>query len=159
MFKKAQIISRLIKNFSRSFQVKFTQNQASNAIQYHSGGDDYNPPNGIEALGGNIGNNPAHSIILAYKDNVNKVSAPGEKRIYATDESGKNIMAEIHLKNDGDIILIPKGKIISSGTLEHTGNAKIIGTLTADNIVSNNGATGTFANSVGVQSGIVTRGS
>ncbi len=159
MLKKAQIISKSLKDFIRFFQIRFMQNQAASAIQYHSGGDDYNPPDGIEAIGGSIGNNPAHSVIFAYKDSTEKICAPGEKRIYSTDESGKNIIAEIHLKNNGDIVLIPKGKILTQGTFEHTGDMNISGIMTANNIVSKNGATGSFTNSVNVQDGIVTEGS
>lgn len=158
MFKKAKIISGFLKNFSRFFKVSFMQNQASSALQYHSGGDDYNPPNNIETLGGHIANNPAHSIVFAYKDNVEKISFPGEKRIYSTDESGQNIMAEIHLKNNGDIILIPKGKIITKGIFEHNGDVNISGKMTAGVVISSNGANGKFTNSVSVKDGIVTKG-
>lgn len=158
MIKKTKIITSFLKNFTRYFKVNFTQNQTSSALQYHSGGDDYNPPENTEALGGHIGDNPAHSIVFAYKDNVEKKSAPGEKRIYATDETGENIMAEIHLKNNGDIVLIPKGKILTQGKFEHTGDMDISGTMTANTVISNNGASGEFANSVSVQNGIVTKG-
>ncbi|MBQ9149869.1 hypothetical protein IJX73_02950 [bacterium] len=159
MFKKATIFTRLKKDFNRFFQICFIQRQTMNAIQYHSGGDDYNPPNEIEAIGGEIINNPAHSIIIAYKDKTMRISEPGEKRIYATDETGQNVTAEIHLKNNGDILIVPKGKIYSAGEWEHTGNIDVVGTLSADVVVARNGQSATYTKSVTAQNGIVTGGS
>ena len=159
MFKKATIFTRLRKDFNRFFQICFIQRQTINAIQYHSGGDDYNPPDNIEAIGGEIIDNPAHSIIIAYKDKTIRISEPGEKRIYATDETGQNVVAEFHLKNNGDILIVPKGKIYSAGTWQHTGELDVAGTLSADNVISRNGASATYKNSVTTQNGIVTSGS
>lgn len=161
MFKKIQILKRFINKLNRVFQANILAKQTTNLIQYHSGGEDFNPPENIEAIGGYINDNPANGIVFAYKDSIERLSLQGEKRIYATSEDGKTITAEIHLKNNGDIIIYPKneGKIISYGNLIHNGDIVVYGTITADNVIAQNGATGTYSNSVISENGIVTGGS
>lgn len=165
MFKKANITNRLIKGVNRFFQVTLFSNQSSNILQYHSGGDDYNPPENTETLCETIGNNPAHGITFVYKDSIERKSAPGEKRIYATETNGGKVVAEFHLKNNGDVVITATGKIISTGTWEHNGNMKIkgdseiTGTLKGGTVIAGNGSSGTYANSVSAKNGIVTGGS
>lgn len=163
MIQKIQILERLISGFNRFFKVNFRANETKNALQYNSGGDDYNPPENVEALGGFIFDNPAHGAIFAYKDNTERVAKPGEKRIYATDEKGINIVSSIYLTNTGDIYFNTTGKIYFNGEIIHNGNTtqtgdtNIIGTLTADVINANNGANGTI-DKPEVTNGIVTGG-
>lgn len=164
MIQKIEILERLISNFNRFFKVNFRANTTRNALQYNSGGEDYNPPLNIEALGGYIYDNPAHGAVFAFKDNIERVSKPGEKRIYATDEKGENIVSFIHLTNTGDVIINATGKIIMNGEVVHTGNTSqtgdtnITGTLTASVINAGNGANGTL-DKPEIINGIVTGGS
>lgn len=164
MFKKVVILEQLLNGFNRFFKSSFGPNETKNALQYHSGGEDFNPPINTEAIGGYIAENPANAIIIAYKDKTERKAAPGEKRIYATDETGENVVSEIHLKNNGDVVIYATGKIITTGELEHTGPAKltgnvqIIGELTASVIKAENGASGTL-DKPEVTNGIVTGGS
>lgn len=90
------------------------------AIQYHSGGDDYCPSDNVETLVKEIGNN-ASTAVLSYKDQIERKSAKGEKRIYATDENGSEIQVEIHLKNNGDIYI----KANKDAKVEIDGNAEV----------------------------------
>lgn len=164
MIQKVSILDRLKSGLNRFFKVNFSVNETKNALQYNSGGDDYNPPLNIEGLGGFISDNPAHGAIFAYKDNIEKISQPGEKRIYATDETGENVVSFIHMKNNGDIIINASGNIILNGEIVHTGNTSqtgnttIAGTFTADVINANNGANGVL-DKPKVTNGIVTGGS
>jgi hypothetical protein len=67
-------------------------------FEVSSFGDDSNPIKDMVAVyaqTSEIGKN----VIIGYI-NKNQISAPGEKRIYSTDESG-NVVFYFHLKNDG----------------------------------------------------------
>lgn len=164
MIQKIEILERLISLSQRFFKVNFRANETKNATQYNSGGDDYNPPEKVEALGGFIYDNPAHGAVFAYKDNIEKIAQPGEKRIYATDSTGENVVSSIYLKNNGDVIINATGKIYFNGEIVHTGNSSqtgnstITGTLNADIINAGNGANGTL-DKPEVTNGIVTGGS
>lgn len=164
MIQKIQILDRLVNNFNRFFKVNFRANETKNALQYNSGGDDYNPPLNAEGLGGFIFDNPAHGAVFAYKDNTERIAKPGEKRIYATDETGENIVSSIYLTNTGDVYINATGKIYFNGEVVHTGNTtqtgntNITGTLTADVLNANNGANGVL-DKPQVTNGIVTGGS
>ena len=104
MLQKIKILDRLINGVQRFFKVCLYARQVLNLAQFHSGGDDYNPPQDAEGLGGNIGNNPANSIVFAWRDSISRKSNPGEKRIYSVKSTAPNeVAAEIYLKNDGDI--------------------------------------------------------
>ena len=118
MFLKIKL-SEIFHNLQlRYFNTTSMSGRASKLVQFHSGGDDYCPSKECEGLGENIGGNPADGIILAWRDDVKRVSEEGEKRIYALafdketgkvkrDESTGEMIAaaEIHLKNDGQIIV------------------------------------------------------
>ena len=104
MLQKVKILDRLINGAYRFFKVSLFARQILNLAQFHSGGDDYNPPDTAEGLGGNIGNNPANSIVFAWRDSILRKCNPGEKRIYSVKSSAPNeVAAEIYLKNDGEI--------------------------------------------------------
>lgn len=162
MLQKANILRKLINGVNRVFQIMLLTRQNSKAIQYHSGGEDYNPPNNIEALSDNIGENPAHSIVFAYKDKIERKSCPGEKRIYATNADGSEVVAEIYLKNDGNIIIksYKEGaKIKFEGDVDIEGDVNVTKTLKANSLESETGATIEKAETyVSVKKGIVTGG-
>lgn len=159
MLRITRILDKTILGFIRKFKSTFYGSDATYLEQYHGGGDDYNPPNNVRALSDFLGNNPRDGVIFLFRDNTERKSASGEKRIYATDEGGSVVKAEIHLKNNSDIVIIPSGKIITSGTIEHTGDLNVSGTVTGAVIVAQNGASGTYSNSVKTENGIVTGGS
>ena len=170
MIKKTKILNSITNGFNRIFKIKILQTQTVHAIQYNSGGDDYCPADNLEAITAHINNNPKNTAVFAYKDNVEKISKPGEKRIYALNAEGTKVMAEIHLMNNGDIVIKPTGKIISTGNWEHTGNINItgdisqtgninlLGFIAASNVVDNSAATGIFKEKVIVENGIVKEG-
>lgn len=103
MLLKASIKERFIAGFNRFFKVSLYQRQNVQPVQFHSGGDDYNPPIKSEGLAGAIGENPANSVIFAWRDETERKSRPGEKRIYAVDITDGKVCGEIYLKNDGTI--------------------------------------------------------
>ena len=119
MLKLTKILDKTVSGFIRKFKATFYGSDAVYLEQYHGGGDDYNPPSNIRALSAFLGNNPRDGAIFLFRDNTERKSDPGEKRIYSTDENGEIIKAEIHLKNNGDIVIIPSGKILTSGKWEH----------------------------------------
>lgn len=159
MLRITRILDKTISGFIRKFKTTLYGSDALYLEQFHSGGDDYNPPKNIKALSSFLGNNPRDGVIFLFRDDTERKSASGEKRIYATDEGGSVIKAEIHLKNNGDIVIIPSGKILTSGTLEHDGDLNVSGTISGGVIVAQNGASGSYTNSVVCENGIVTGGS
>lgn len=77
-----------------------------------------------------------------------------------------NVDIEIGMKDNSAKISFANGNItiigtnlITQGNMTHTGNLTVNGTLTATEVVAQNGASGTFANQVTVESGITTSGS
>ena len=159
MLRITKILDKTSSGFIRKFKTTLSGSDALYLEQFHSGGDDYNPPKNIKALSSFLGNNPRDGVIFLFRDDTERKSASGEKRIYATDEDGGVIKAEIHLKNNGDIVIIPSGKILTSGTLEHDGDLNVSGTISGGVIVAQNGASGSYTNSVVCENGIVTGGS
>lgn len=103
MLMKAQILERLVSGVNRFFKVNFFSRQTGQPVQFHSGGDDYNPPTNCEGLSGTIGENQANSVLFAWRDSAERKAAPGEKRIYATSEDGVTVKGEVYLKNDGKL--------------------------------------------------------
>jgi len=103
MLLKAQILERFISGVNRFFKVNLFSRQTVQPVQFHSGGDDYNPPANCEGLCGTIGDNPANSVIFSWRDNVQRKSRPGEKRIYAVNAADGTVCGELYLKNDGNI--------------------------------------------------------
>ena len=78
----------------------------------------------------------------------------------------ENVDIEIGMKDNSAKISFANGNItiigtnlITQGNMTHTGNLTVNGTLTATEVVAQNGASGTFANQVTVESGITTSGS
>lgn len=159
MLRITRILDKTILGFIRKFKTTLYGSDALYLEQFHSGGDDYNPPKNIKALSSFLGNNPRDGVIFLFRDDTERKSASGEKRIYSTDEDGGVVKAEIHLKNNGDIVIIPSGKILTSGTLEHDGDLNVSGTISGSVIVAQNGASGSYTNSVVCENGIVTGGS
>lgn len=158
MLKLAKILDKTISGVIRKFKTTPYGSDAVYMEQYHGGGDDYNPPEQIKALSSNVGSNPRDGVLFLFRDNIERKSEPGEKRFYSTDASGIKAAAEIHLKNNGDVVIVPTGKILTSGTWEHSGELKVSGTVTGASIVAQNGVSGTYSNSVTTESGIVTGG-
>lgn len=129
MLMKAQILERFVSGVNRFFKVNLYSRQTVQPVQFHSGGDDYNPPASCEGLAGTIGENPANSVVLAWRDNIERKSRPGEKRIYAVNTTDGNVSAELFLRNDG-VIEITGGSnlvIVTGGNvnLTSTGDTNI----------------------------------
>ena len=120
MLQKVKILDRLINGAYRFFKVSLFARQILNLAQFHSGGDDYNPPDTAEGLGGNIGNNPANSIVFAWRDSISRKCNPGEKRIYSTNAAGTEVVATVHLKNGGKIDIYSKDvlKAVITGNID-----------------------------------------
>ena len=111
MLLKATIKERFIAGVNRFFKVSLYQRQNVQPVQFHSGGDDYNPPAISEGLAGTIGDNPANSVIFAWRDGIERKSAPGEKRIYAINTTDGKVCGEIYLKNNGTIEVNNSGEL------------------------------------------------
>lgn len=169
MLLKVKILETFINTATRFFKTNIFAKQTINLVQYSSGNDDFSPLIGTEGITADIGNNPANGIVFAWKDDVTKKSAPGEKRIYSITKQGDEtvVKAEIHLKNTGEIFIsgaenlnitvlgnvnLNATNINSSGNWVHDGNFK------ANHIESVDGKTGTYKNSVIATAGIVTGG-
>lgn len=104
MLQKIKILDRLTSGVYRFFKTSLFSRQIHNLAQFHSGGEDFNPAPDAEGLGGSIGENPANGIVFSWRDNVERKSAPGEKRFYAVNpETPNKEIAEIWLKNTGVI--------------------------------------------------------
>lgn len=108
VFLKAKILERLISGYNRYFKVNLFSRQTQNLVQFHSGGEDYNPPNNAEGLGGSIGENPANGFIFAWRDSTERTASPGEKRLYSIN-SNNEVVSEIWLKNNGNITITVNG--------------------------------------------------
>ena len=138
MFLKAKILEIFTQLKQRSFKINSMMNQTRNVVQFHGGGDDYCPLKTVEGLGGNIGNNPANGFLIAWRDDIERKSFPGEKRIYSAtidEETGKEVqVAEVYLKNDG--------------TIEISGGANVVISTNANLIVNSTGTTTINAASV-----------
>ena len=131
MFLKSKILEIFTQTKQRFFKVNSMSNQTRNVVQFHGGGDDYCPLKTVEGLGGNIGDNPVNGFVIAWRDDIERKSLPGEKRIYSAtidNDTGKEVqVAEIYLKNDG--------------TISISGKANIVITTEADLTVNSNGKT------------------
>lgn len=114
--------------FNRFFKVKLFANQNTNVVQFHSGGDDYNPPAKCEGLADTLGNTANNGVVFVWRDYIERTAAPGEKRLYATDAAGENVVATLHLKNDGTVVLnggtlqLNFANIASAGAWQHNGS-------------------------------------
>lgn len=176
MFLKAKILEIFTNLQNRSFKVNLFSRQTVNAVQFHSGGDDYSPPTDVEGLADCIGENQANACIFAWRDSIERKSQPGEKRIYSVNAADGSVAAEVHLKNDGNIdisgskdlsiTILGNASLDTSGTLkikagsvESCGDWKHTGSFKAAHIEAEDGANGTFTNSVTAEAGIVTGGS
>lgn len=113
-------------------------------------GEDNNPPGGSRLTILEIGQ--AFKLAIASDDNIEPITAPGEKRIYSTDEDNTVVMASIWLKNDGTIVMendnarvtiAPNGQInaFSDGQLIRVENTAGYYELLASGTVRANGAT------------------
>jgi phage gp45-like len=72
-------------------------------------GEKYNPPNGSKVAIVSIGR--AWKVAIACDDKITPAEQEGERRIYSTDSNGNGIVAEIHLKNDGSMVVNTDGPI------------------------------------------------
>lgn len=132
MYLKIKIAEIFHKLQTRYFNTTSMSGRASKLVQFHSGGDDYCPMKECEGLGECIGGNPADGIVTAWRDDVVRKSAPGEKRLYSilldeetgnakrNEETGEMVVAcEVHLKNDGTIEINNSGelKIVVNGNV------------------------------------------
>lgn len=108
---KFKILDTLIKNTFRVFKGETYKGINHYAKQYHSGGDDYNPPDNTNTLAATINNNDCETVVFLYSDNTARISSKGEKRLYSTNTEGKEIKASIHLKNDGNIEITSNSEI------------------------------------------------
>ncbi len=123
MFSKIKILEIFNNIQLRFFNTTSMSGRASKLVQFHSGGDDYCPLKECEGLSENIGGNPADGFVLAWRDDVRRVSKDGEKRLYSVlvdpetgnakrNESGEMIVAcELYLKNDGTINVNNSGEL------------------------------------------------
>lgn len=137
---KISILDKLIKNGLRCFKSELYKGQVSHFMQYHAGGEDYNPSAKIRAIGEFVNNNPANGVIIGYQDDVPRISLEGEKRIYAVNGNDE-VVAEIYLKNTGDLNITAFGNcninantgcVINSPDVFINGN---IGTSTGETAV------------------------
>jgi len=144
MLTKINILAKFITNGLRTFKSELYKAQVSHFMQYHSGGEDYNPSNNCRAMGGFLNNNPNNGVIFGYQDDVPRVSLTGEKRLYAVD-AHNNIVAEIYMENIGNInitvannckIIAKTGVIIESPDVMVNGN---LGCSTGATGVTKNG--------------------
>jgi len=88
-----------IENGYRKLQSKYLGREVTvKDPQYASYGDDSSPIAGMKALRAELGNKGSTAII-GYL-NTDALAAPGEKRLYSTDDQG-NVQAFVWLKNDG----------------------------------------------------------
>jgi hypothetical protein len=102
MLRKFTVLENFLKNSLNCIKCQIFKDQASNCIQYHSGGDDYKPPKGTRTLGDSFNDNPNNAVIWAYQDDVTREAAEGEKRLYAVNSSGE-VVSSVWLKNTGEI--------------------------------------------------------
>lgn len=141
---KVNILERLIAGTIRYFKVNFRKNETKNIVQFTSGGEDYCPALNVEGLADYIGNNPAHGVIFAYRDNLEKKTKQGEKRIYSVEPDGETVSSEIWLKNNGEIETKTDKYILICQTAEITGDTNQSGMITAAKLKDNSGANGSF---------------
>lgn len=120
MLKIAKIIDKSVSGFIRKFKVKLYGTNDIYMEQFGCGGEDYNPPAGAKALSASIGNNPRDGVVFLYRDDIERKSLPGEKRIYSTDGAGQMRAAEIHLTQDGKIKIYASAdiEIVSAGSVK-----------------------------------------
>lgn len=91
-------------------------------------GEESNPPTGSKVAVLPIGQ--AFKLAIASDDQIEPGVAPGEKKLYSTDETGATVKGFVHLKNDGTIIADNGGATITATpggklTVTTTGNTEI----------------------------------
>lgn len=116
MLKRIRITETLIKNVIRYFKISLYGQNNSYYEQYHSGGDDYNPTPDAKVLGGLINGRPGDGAIWLYQDGTQRKAAPGEKRIYSINPQSGSVVTEIHLKNDGNVLIVANGTVDFTAT-------------------------------------------
>lgn len=113
-FKILETIKNLYSTGTRIIKGERFGRDNHDAVQYHSGNEDYCPTDNTNAIAGAISNNLASSVVYLYKDQIARIAKKGEKRIYSTDENGSQVVAEIFFKSNGKVLL----KAISSIDIE-----------------------------------------
>lgn len=135
-FKLLEIIKTLYSAGTRVIKGERFSRDNHNAVQYHSGNEDYCPTDNTSSIVGAISNNLASSVVYLYKDQIARVAEKGEKRIYATDEAGAGVVGEIHFKNDGKIYIEATDNldVVVGGncnvTIQGTANINVTGNTT-----------------------------
>jgi len=101
-------------------------------------GEECNPPNGSKISILNIGR--AFRVAVASNDKIAPVTTPGEKRVYSTGADGAEVVAQIHLHDDGTIEVKNAGATVTvtpAGAVQVVadGNTEI---TSAQTIINNN---------------------
>ena len=77
--------------------------------------EDFAPPENCKTLNIPLGQGRGFLISVAYHNqNIAPVALPGERIIYSTNQAGDAVMAKIHLRQDGTIVI--------TGDVEITGD-------------------------------------
>lgn len=116
---KCNILKTVASGAMRIFQGCCYSGSTQDFEQFHSGGEDYNPPKLVKALADFLSSNKKNGVVCLYQDNIERKCAAGEKRIYSTTPSGDKVVSEIYLRNDGTIEFIcNRLKISTVGDIE-----------------------------------------
>lgn len=116
---KCNIFKTVVNGAMRIFQGCCYSGSTQDFEQFHSGGEDYNPPKLVKVLADFLSSNKKNGVICLYQDNIERKCAPGEKRIYSTNPSGNKVVSELYLKNDGTIeIMCNRLKFTSIGDID-----------------------------------------
>lgn len=82
-------------------------------VQTCQAGEEFNPPEGCTAV--LVGGGSAYKIAAVVDDAIPPVMAKGGKRIYATDPTGAEVVAEMRLNPDGSIAVSNDAASITMG--------------------------------------------
>jgi len=109
---RTKILSIIIKYYAQGMRIIkasrfFGDNH--NMQQFHSGGEDYNPPANAIPLCVPINENPGEMAIIAYVDKIVRTSSQGEKIIYSTNIAGSLVTAFVKFDNTGNVIFEATG--------------------------------------------------
>ena len=102
---KCNILKTVANGAMRIFQGCCYSGSTQDFEQFHSGGEDYNPPKLVKALADFLSSNKKNGVVCLYQDNIERKCAAGEKRIYSTDADGAVLVAEIYLKQNGKLAI------------------------------------------------------
>ena len=100
---KCNIFKTVVNGAMRIFQGCCYSGSTQDFEQFHSGGEDYNPPKLVKVLADFLSSNKKNGVICLYQDSIERKCVPGEKRIYSTDAEGAALVAEIYLMQNGKL--------------------------------------------------------